>query len=303
MGVMPPSVVGRGHLHNGDYRTALRLPRRAHHADSHAARFTLAARAILRKTRRQGVRMRPNIVSLRQFYASPLGRLAKQRLRQLVMQLWPEHGQEVIVGLGYAVPVLRVLERAKPAALVALMPADQGAIYWPVHSENHSVLADELMPPFAPSTLHRVVMLHAFEHAPRPKELLQVYWHMLAPGGRLLLIVPNRRGFWASFGTTPFTHGTPYSLSQLKELLAATQFTLREARAALFAPPGGGALWLRSWKLLDRVGRWCFPAMGGVLLIDAEKQIYASIPEPVKAKMAWKPALGAVAQPSARLNA
>ena len=234
--------------------------------------------------------MRPNVVSLRQFYSSRLGRKIKQRLRQIVMERWPDHAQEVIVGVGYAVPVLRVLERAKPASLMALMPASQGAIYWPVHSENHSVLGDEMMPPFAPSTVHRVVMLHAFEHVARPKELLQVYWQMLAPGGRLLLIVPNRRGYWASFGNTPFARGTPYTLSHIKELLAEVQFTVRDNLTALYAPPTSSAFWLRAWQTCESLGRALFPGIGGVLVIDAEKQIYVSIPEPVSSKAKWSPA-------------
>lgn len=234
--------------------------------------------------------MRLNVVSLRQFYSSRLGRKTKQRLRQIVMEQWPDHAQEVIVGVGYALPVLRVLERAKPHSLIALMPMMQGAIYWPVHSENHSVLADEMMPPFAPNTLHRVVMLHAFEHVAKPKELLQVYWQMLAPGGRLLLIVPNRRSYWASFGNTPFVHGTPYSMGQIKELLADAQFTLRDSSTALYAPPTGSGFSMRFWRSFETIGRMLFPRMGGVLVIDAEKQIYASIPEPVAAKAKWVPA-------------
>jgi len=231
--------------------------------------------------------MRPSVVSLRQFYSSQLGRKIKQRLRQLVMEQWPDHANEAIVGIGYAVPMLRVLERAKPASLVALMPANQGAIYWPVHSENHSVLGDEMMPPFAVGTVHRVVMLHAFEHVARPIELLQVYWQMLVPGGRLLIIVPNRRSYWASFGSTPFARGTPYSMSQMKELLAEAQFTLRDHSTALFAPPTSSPFWLRLFRVCEQLGRWVFPGVGGVLMIDAEKQIYASIAEPVsKAKWA-----------------
>lgn len=234
--------------------------------------------------------MRPNVVGLRQFYSSPLGRKTKQRLRQLVAAQWTDHAQEVIVGIGYAVPVLRVLERAGPAAIAALMPANQGAIYWPVHSDNHSLLADPMMPPFAPASLHRVVMLHAFEYAASPKELLQVYWQMLVPGGRLLLIVPNRRGYWASFGSTPFSHGTPYSMSQMKELLAETQFTLRETTTALFGLPTGSGFWLGLWRSCEALGRRLLPGVGGVLVIEAEKQIYASIPEPVTSKRNWAPA-------------
>lgn len=234
--------------------------------------------------------MRPNVISLRQFYSSRLGRKIKQRLRQLILQHWPEHHQEIIVGVGYALPMLRVLERAKPSVLLALMPAAQGAIYWPVHSENHSVLADEMMPPFAPNSLHRVVMLHAFEHVAKPKELLQVYWQMLSPGGKLLMVVPNRRGIWSSFSSTPFSRGTPYSLTQMKELLGEAQFTLREHYSTLFAPPSSHALWLRLWPVMETLGRFFCPHMGGVLIIEAEKQIYASIPEVVtQAKWARAP--------------
>ena len=232
--------------------------------------------------------MPSTVIQLRQFYASPLGRRVKQRLRQQVMACWGGSGaQETVVGLGYAVPLLRVLERSQPAALMAFMPAAQGAIYWPVHSENHSVLGDLLMPPFAPGSLHRVLMLHALEHVARPGELLNVYWQMLAPGGRLLMVVPNRRGYWANVDNTPFALGTPFSLGQLKELLAEARFTLSHVSDALYAPPTSRKMWLRLWPLLERLGRFCFPGMGGVLILEAEKQIYASIPEPVKD---WVPA-------------
>jgi SAM-dependent methyltransferase len=225
--------------------------------------------------------MRPSVVSLRQFYSSRLGRKIKQRLRQLALERWPDTAQEIIVGIGYAIPVLRVLERNKPAAMVAFMPADQGAIYWPVHSENHSVLGDELIPPFAVNSLHRVLMLHAFEHVARPLDLLNVYWQMLAPGGRLLVIVPNRRSYWASLEHTPFARGTPYSLGQMKELLDEAKFTMVDHGSALYAPPSSKRMWLNLWPLFESLGSHIFPGWGGVLIIEAEKQIYASIPEPV----------------------
>jgi SAM-dependent methyltransferase len=227
--------------------------------------------------------MRSKIISLRQFYSSRLGRRVKQRLRQLTLQHWPHHEGEVIVGVGYAPPLLRVLERAggRPAAMVALMPAEQGAIYWPVHADNHSVLADELRPPFAVNTLHRVVMLHAFEHHGRPEELLRIFWELLAPGGRILLVVPNRRGRWASLGNTPFGEGIPYSLGQMRAMLEEAQFTLRDVSAALYAPPSAHPFWMGCWSVLERLGNFLCPGLGGVLVIEAEKQIYAAIPEKV----------------------
>ena len=243
---------------------------------------------------------RPTIVGFRQFYSSRLGRKVKQRLRGLVLGYWQDHAGQVIVGVGYAVPVLRVLEREKPSVLLALMPADQGAIYWPVHFENRSILADELVPPFAPNTLHRVVMLHAFEHVAKPLDLLKTYWQMLVPGGRILLIVPNRRGLWASFSNTPFARGTPYSLTQLRELLNESEFTVREVQSALFAPPSSHLFWLRSWGVLETLGRMLIPTLGGVLIVEAEKQIYAGLAQPLSVTTArkWLPAVATTTAPA-----
>ena len=48
---------------------------------------------------------------------------------------------------------------------------------------------------------------------------------MLAPGGRLVIVVPNRRGVWARFEHTPFGNGRPFSRGQLTSLLREANFT------------------------------------------------------------------------------
>ena len=58
-------------------------------------------------------------------------------------------------------------------------------------------------------------MVHALEHAEDPRETLKEMWRVLAPNGRLVIVVPNRRGLWASFEHTPFGSGRPYSRGQL----------------------------------------------------------------------------------------
>ncbi len=235
---------------------------------------------------------RPSVVQLRQFYSSRLGRSVKKRLRQVTVHHWPDHEKETIVGIGYAPPLLRVLERVAGGTIIALMPADQGAIYWPVHTNNRSLLADELMPPFADNTLHRVLMLHAIEFSPRPDELLRVYWQMLAPGGRLLVIVPNRYGLWAHFGRSPLTRGTKFSPRKLRDLIEEAQFTLRESATALYVPPSTRWLWQRISSVVEWAGRILLPSFGGVIVIEAEKQIYAGLGIPVEQarRERWAPA-------------
>jgi SAM-dependent methyltransferase len=230
---------------------------------------------------------RPDVIALRQFYSSSLGRKVKQRLRQLLLEYWPETADETILGIGYVTPLLRVLERTsgKRASLAAAMPAAQGAIYWPVHADNRSFLIDEIYLPLRDNSVNRVIMLHTFEHCNEPEKLLAECYRILVPGGRVMMMVPNRRGLWQSLGETPYAQGTPYRTSQLKQLLNTEEFTLREVRTALFALPFSHPLLLRIWDVWERFfGLICW-GMGGVIIIEAEKQIYAAIPEPVFKKV------------------
>ena len=238
--------------------------------------------------------MRPDIVNLRQFYSSRLGNKVKRRLRRCVRDYWPEGDGLHIVGIGYANQLLPLPRADAPGnRIISLMPVAQGAIYWPISEANHSVLADEMRPPFMPGSLHRVLMVHGFEHVNAPDELLRVWYQLLAPGGRLMLILPNRRGLWARFGATPFSTGTPHTLASAKALLNEAGFTVRDMRSALFCPPSTHPLWLKMFSAIEWLGTASFPRIGGVFVIEAEKQIYAGVREAVvSVKLAtnWKPA-------------
>jgi SAM-dependent methyltransferase len=223
--------------------------------------------------------MHPDILSLRQFYSSRLGRKVRRRLRGVVRDYWPGAPGLHLVGVGYTTDLLPLPSDKTYAdnRIVALMPAEQGALYWPLDAMNHTTLADTLRPPFIAGSLHRVLMTHAFEHHPAPSELLAVWWQLLVPGGRLLLMVPNRRGLWARVGATPFAGGTAYRLGDLRALLNAAGFTLRDSRTVLFAPPSTHPFWLRAFGLLEWLGSLLMRRLGGVLVVEAEKQIYAGV--------------------------
>ena len=70
--------------------------------------------------------------------------------------------------------------------------------------------------------------------------LLKEIWRVLAGGGRVLIVAPNRRGIWARLDRTPFGSGRPYTLSQLSQLLRDEQFTPVASDHALFVPPSAG---------------------------------------------------------------
>ncbi len=249
--------------------------------------------------------MRPDIVNLRQFYSSPLGRKVRRRLRRAVRHYWPAGAGLNMVGVGYTTELLPLPEAPafKDSRILALMPHTQGAIYWPVESHNHSALADEMTPPFSPATIHRVLIPQAFEHLAAPEDFLRIWWQMLAPGGRMILMVTNRRGLWARLGATPFASGTPYTLSALRALLNHAGFTIRDARSALYVPPSNHPLWLALFHTMEWLGMLLCPRMGGVLILEAEKQIYAGVrvtPSVVKPQPQWAGATAMNASTSPR---
>jgi hypothetical protein len=99
---------------------------------------------------------------------------------------------------------------------------------------------------------------------------------VLASGGRLLAVVPNRRGLWARIERTPFGHGYPYSPGQLSRLLRDNMFQPTERASALYMPPIRSRMLLRTAGAWEKLGQRWAQAVGGVLLVEAEKQIYAA---------------------------
>jgi SAM-dependent methyltransferase len=128
--------------------------------------------------------------------------------------------------------------------------------------------------------------------------LLREVWRVLAPGGRLLAVVPNRRGLWARMDTTPFCHGRPYSRSQITQLLRETWFTPTAWGEALYVPPIEQTWFLRSAVAWERTGATVSAPFAGVHIVEATKQVYRTLPARRK-KMVLVPSLEPVLAPSA----
>jgi SAM-dependent methyltransferase len=146
---------------------------------------------------------------------------------------------------------------------------------WPAEGRNLVTLSEEGELPFADYSLDRVVLVHAIETSEEVGALLKEVWRVLAGGGRVLIVAPNRRGIWARLDRTPFGSGRPYTMSQLSQLLRDEQFTPVGSDAALFIPPARSRMMLRAAPAWERIGKRWFPTFAGVLLVEATKQIYA----------------------------
>jgi len=218
--------------------------------------------------------MSADVVDLRDFYRTGLGQMARRMIRSAIRRAWPDlHGVRLLA-IGYPTPFLATT-LAETERTVAVMPATLGVLEWSPEGRNLVAVADEGELPFADYSIDRVLLVHALETSDQAGPMLKEIWRVLAGGGRLLVIAPNRRGIWARLDRTPFGSGRPYTMSQLSRLLRDEQFTPVGTDTALFLPPARTRMILRSAAAWERIGKRWFPTFAGVILVEATKQIYA----------------------------
>jgi SAM-dependent methyltransferase len=218
-----------------------------------------------------------DVVDLRNFYAQRLGVVARRFVGRGIRKRFADTRGMSVLGVGYPTPYLGLF-REEAERCLAFMPAAQGVVKWPSNRPGLAALVDELELPLTDSAVDRILLVHALEMVHDPAALLREVWRVLAAGGRLLIVVPNRRGVWARLDTTPFGHGRPYSRSQITQLLRQTWFTPTAWGEALFMPPVGGGWFLRSAMAWERVGAALSLPFAGVHIVEATKQVYRAIP-------------------------
>jgi SAM-dependent methyltransferase len=212
-----------------------------------------------------------------EFYGSARGAVTARLVRERLLAMWPSAQGDAMLGVGYAMPYLRVW-RDQASRCIALTPAQMGVARWPPGVPNLSCTAEEDCLPFADLSFDRVLLVHGLEMAENARRLLREAWRVLKDDGRLLIVAPNRSGVWAYRESTPFGHGLPYSTGQLGRLLAGGLFRVERRDAALWMPPSRLRIVLRAAPLFETAGRRMMPGFAGVTLTEAVKDVYAAMP-------------------------
>jgi len=194
--------------------------------------------------------------------------------------------------------------REEAERVIAVMPSSQGVLPWPLEGPNAVTLADEGELPLQDYSIDRVLLVHGLEYSEQVRPLLTEIWRVLAGGGRLLVVVPNRRGIWARIDGTPFGQGHPYTPSQLSRLLREVDFTPERVASALFVPPNGSRVMLRSANAVERIGERWFTTFAGVSMVEATKQLYAkpAVRRMERRRQVYLPVPHGRAAPPRRLN-
>src|SRR3979409_1637946 len=102
--------------------------------------------------------MRRDVLELRQFYASDLGRAARAMVGRKGLETWGAASGLTVRALGYAPPFLATA-RHLARRVVGAMPAQQGVEIWPAGERNLTPLVGEDAPPFANALLDRILVV------------------------------------------------------------------------------------------------------------------------------------------------
>jgi SAM-dependent methyltransferase len=219
--------------------------------------------------------MRRDVLDLRTFYGAPLGRATIDMVERKLVEAWGDARGLDVLGVGYATPFLERFN-ALARRVVAAMPAGQGVESWPKGDPNLACLTGEGALPFQNAFFDRVALVHGLEESDDPGALLREVRRVMAPSGRLIAVVANRRGWWSRSETTPFGYGRPFSRSQLEEAVRDAGLEPTAWSLCLYAPPY--APFARWAEPFEQVGARLWPPMGGLILMEAVKQTFALRP-------------------------
>ena len=221
--------------------------------------------------------MRHTLSELKKFYMSPLGKMSQKILSGNIECFWPDSTQLRILGFGYVYPYFSMFysETSMASHFHLAFPVSVGAEPCLLKDRNIGVCIQEENWPFPDAFYDRILIVHGLEESESMTVLLKECYRCLAPQGRLLLIVPNRNSIWSRSENTPFSYGQPFSKNQLEKRLHLCGFSVERARSALFIPPINFVL--RAAKYWEYIGGRFWPGFGGVVCMEAGKQIPARI--------------------------
>src|SRR5690606_34861563 len=121
-------------------------------------------------------------------------------------------------------------------------------------------------------------------HVGDTEELMRELWRVSAPNARLIVVVPKRRGMWASVDTTPFGDGRAFSRGPLGRLLREHRFVPEQWQGALYLPASQKPLMLKSTRCFERAGRLFGPTFAGVHCVLARKELFPAVPRRKRAE-------------------
>jgi SAM-dependent methyltransferase len=173
-------------------------------------------------------------------WARLFGRPCPERRGQLP---WPKPGRLLDFGCGGGSYLCEMAARGWRVAGLDVSPQ----VVQSIHGLGFEAYAGTLPhPDLKPGSFDVITMWQSLEHVPQPLSVLRAAYELLAPGGKLVLAVPDfecQTNRWFGdqwFGLDLPRHLTHFTRRTLREMMAASGFRVHEIRGWVHAD------WLRT---------------------------------------------------------
>ena len=204
------------------------------------------------------------------FYNHSHGQIVAKLLREDLSNIWEPSKTTSNLAVGFPFYFF-------PEDIICpvLMPVEIGGIAWAHNQEIYTAIIDSNSWPLESDSIDCIFISHALEFITDHHSFLMEAGRVLKSAGKLILMVPQRRGLWLRTETTPFGHGTPFSKGQIFRLLKNTGLNPEKCTSSLFLPPFAYKLPEALSNQIEIVGEHLLQLLGGVLIVEATKMVYA----------------------------
>lgn len=148
--------------------------------------------------------------------------------------------------------------------------------------------AEEL--PVAADSIDVIVLPHILEYSKDAHKLLREMDRVLIGDGRVVIIGINPISLWGLWhlflcwwGDMPWS-GRLISIPKIKDWLSLLDFEIEKTKCFFFSPPLRNEKFLKKLLPLERLGRYCWPILGGLYVVVAKKRVVPLNP----IKMQWR---------------
>jgi len=195
---------------------------------------------------------------LHNFYDSEQGKIFSWFLRREIFRRWDIFEEDKAAALGFTSPYRKLFGKKNFISLSNEPIAN-------------SVHISEAQLPFRNAELKRVFAIHYLENVHIPFLALQEIWRALEPNGSFLLVVPNKKSLWKN---SDIAGKESFSEKDMREMLIANKFYIREVSQAVFYPPWMTSEYTKLFKY--------FPFFGAVTIFHTQKIIFPNRGRPIR---------------------
>ena len=209
------------------------------------------------------------------FYQSELGINVKYFISSKLKKYIYLYDGETLGSFGFGNPYLNLFAE-KNIKIFNFLSKKVGIKKNSYSEKITDVLLDEEKLPIEDLFFNHIVSVHYLENASNLKKNLRELWRVLAPEGKIYIVLPNKKSSWNISSGSPFSSGFGFSKNQITQILEDNFFETQFIDRLVYFPPWNSSMVIKNKFLFEKMGSYFWRFFNGVYLCVAKKRIYAT---------------------------